>query len=95
MNLILPYQNFIIFLEGYNDVYWIPLSYDSKMTNRYIFSMTRGTFSWKSKKYMILTRYTMELYIIAPVTSNKEENWLTCSLADTTRKFTFSDRTSD
>ena len=49
-NLGLDYQKLLVVLEGYNDVDWNFLSYDSKATSGYIFNIARGAIAWKSKK---------------------------------------------
>jgi len=54
MTLGLHYQRFLVVLEGYSDADWNNLLVDSKATSGYIFSITGGAVSWKSKKQIIL-----------------------------------------
>ncbi|CAL9006214.1 unnamed protein product [Prunus brigantina] len=65
MNLGLHYEKFPAVLEGYSDADWNTLSNDSKATSGYIFNITGGAVSWKSKKQTILAQSTMESEMIA------------------------------
>jgi hypothetical protein len=76
MNLKFNYKRFSIVLERYFNVYWNTLSYDSKTTSGYIFSIARRIVSWKSKKLTILTQSTMVSEIIALATASEEVSWV-------------------
>ncbi len=72
MNLGLHYEKFQAVLEGYSDADWNILSDDSITTSGYIFSISRRTVSWKSKKQNILTQYTIVTEIRALATASEE-----------------------
>ncbi|XP_040868812.1 secreted RxLR effector protein 161-like [Glycine max] len=72
INLGLHYKRFPAVLEGYSDADWNTLSYDSKATSGYIFSLAGGAVSWKSKKQTILAQSTMESEMIALATASEE-----------------------
>jgi hypothetical protein len=76
MNLKFNYKRFSIVLERYFNVYWNTLSYDSKTTGGYIFSIAGRIVLWKSKKLTILTQSTMVSEIIALVTASEEVSWV-------------------
>ena len=59
MNLGLHYNKHPAVLEGFSDADWNTLSDDSKATSGYIFSITGGAVSWRSKKQTILAQSTM------------------------------------
>lgn len=58
MNLGLYNQQFVVVLEGYNDIDWNTLLDDSKATTNYIFSIVYEAISRKSKKHTILAQST-------------------------------------
>ncbi|RZB91995.1 Retrovirus-related Pol polyprotein from transposon TNT 1-94, partial [Glycine soja] len=82
INLGLHYKRFPAVLEGYNDADWNILSYDSKATSGYIFSIAGGAVSWKSKKQTILAQSTMEYEMMALATAGEEASWLRSLLAE-------------
>ena len=82
MNLRLNYQKFPTVLEGFSKVDWNTFSDDSKATSGYIFSITGGAVSWKSKKRTILAQSTMESEIIALALASEEAGWLRNLISD-------------
>nr|GFA63600.1 Gag-Pol polyprotein [Tanacetum cinerariifolium] len=54
---------------------------DSKVTSGYIFNITSGVVSWKSKKQTILSQSSMESEIIPLAVASDEASWLRCLLA--------------
>ena len=70
-NLGLHYQKFPVVLEGYNDVDWNSLSYDSNATSDYIFNIAEGAVAWKFKKHTILASKLIALAI-----ASEKASWL-------------------
>ena len=72
----LHYNRFSSVLEGYTDANWISDSVDVKSITGFVFLLGGGTVSWKSTKYVVMARSTMEVEMIALDTTSIEAKWL-------------------
>ncbi|KAA0041651.1 putative Polyprotein [Cucumis melo var. makuwa] len=67
---------YTIELLCYSNANWNSLLDDSKATSGYIFNITGGAVTWKSKKQTILAQSTMDSKMIALATTSEEASWL-------------------
>ncbi|MCH90673.1 hypothetical protein A2U01_0011595 [Trifolium medium] len=75
-NLGLHYGRFPAILEGYTDASWISNVGDHKSTTGWVFTLTGGAISWKSKKQICITLSTMESEFVALASASQEVEWL-------------------
>jgi len=72
----IKYSEFLIVLEGYNDVNWISDSDETKSTSGYVFTLGGGAVTWRSIRKTIIARSTMEYEFVALEMAGSEAEWL-------------------
>ena len=69
-------------LVGYYDVDYVGNHDTRRSTTRYVFKLTMGTISWKSKRHPTISLSTIEAEYRAGVTAAKESMWLAQLMTD-------------
>lgn len=59
------YNKFSAITEGFNDADWNSHTGDVVSTSGYVFLISGGVVSWKSKKHIIIAKSTMEAELVA------------------------------
>ena len=63
-------------MEGYSDSDWAGDKDDSKSTSGYLFSLSRASICWKSRKQKLIALSSTEAEYIALTEAAKEASWL-------------------
>ena len=81
-NWILHFSKFLAVLEGFCDANWVTDNNEVSSTSGYVFTLGRGTISWKASKQTCIARSTMESEFIALELASQEAEWLRNLLAN-------------
>lgn len=81
-DLCLHYSCFLEVVEGYCDANWVSDSDEVSSTSGFVFTLSGGAVSWKSRKQSCIAGFTMESKFFTLEIASHEAKWLRELLSD-------------